>query len=354
MTSPPGHEQGAGSSPAPTRNPARTSVTRNDVATMAGVSPAVVSYVLNDGPRPVSAATRRRVEAAVQALGYRPDGRARSLRLGRTHALGLILPDASNPFFAELAHAVERAAARNGYALLICNTSDSAADEKRYLDDLAQRRVDGMIVVSARTDRDLSTWARTTIPIVAMDRLPDETNVSTVRFANGEGAATATGHLLAHGRHHVALIAGPSHLAVSAARTAGWRGAMTSAGAQAGEHLHAPFTYLGGYQAACALLSRPEKPAAVLVASDVQAVGVISAAATLGVRVPEDLAVASIDGTRAAAFANPALTTVSQPVDRMAACAVRHVIHGKGEIIHRTYTGKLILRRSCGCPGQPT
>lgn len=316
---------------------------------MAGVSPAVVSYVLNDGPRPVSAATRQKVEQAIQVLGYRPDGRARSLKLGRTHALGLILPDASNPFFAELAHAVERAAARDGYALLICNTSDSSTDEERYLDDLAQRRVDGMIVVSARTDRNLSTWARTTIPIVAMDRLPDETNVSTVRFAHDKGAFTATTHLLAHGREHIALIAGPAHLAVNEARTAGWHRALTASSAHAGACVHAPFTYLGGYQAAHALLSRPDRPDAALVASDVQAVGVISAAAHLGLNIPDELALASIDGTQAAAFSNPGLTTVSQPVDRMAACAVRHVIHGQGDIVHRTYSGRLIRRRSCGC-----
>ncbi|GAA3774889.1 hypothetical protein GCM10022225_73420 [Plantactinospora mayteni] len=84
-------------------------------------------------------------------------------------------------------------------------------------------------------------------------------------------------------------------------------------------------------------------------ASDVQAVGVISAAASLGLRIPDDLAVVSIDGTRAAAFANPGLTTVSQPVARMAACAVQHVTSRQREVIHRTYTGRLVRRRSCGC-----
>lgn len=351
MTSLPGSDGGAGSVPAPPPGtPGHRTVTRDDVAALAGVSAAVVSYVLNDGPRPVSATTREKVEAAVQALGYRPDGRARSLRLGRTHALGLILPDAANPFFAELAHAIERAAARDGYALLICNTSDSPADEQRYLDDLARRRVDGMIVVSARTDTDLSRWVRAATPIVAMDRLPDDSQVSTVRFAHDKGAATATRHLLGHGLRHIGLIAGPSHLAVSEARAAGWRHAMTMSATPADSCVHAPFSYLGGYRAALDLLGRQDRPEAILTSSDVQAVGTISAAAHLGVRVPDDLAVASIDGTRAAAFANPGLTTVSQPVDRMAACAVQHVIHGGGEVIHRTYSGRLIRRRSCGCP----
>ena len=351
MTSPTRHGVEAGPSPASApATPADGPVTRNDVATAAGVSTAVVSYVLNDGPRPVSAATRRKVEAAIQALGYRPDGRARSLKLGRTHALGLILPDAANPFFAELARAVERAAAREGHALLICNTSDRPTDEERYLDDLTRRRVDGMIVVSARTDTDLSAWVRTTTPIVAMDRLPDDTNVSTVRFAHDKGASTATRHLLGHGRERIALIAGPAHLAVTEARTAGWHRAAPARDGHAGVPVHAPFTYLGGYRAARTLLSRDDRPDAILASADVQAVGVISAAAHLGVRIPDELAVASIDGTRAAAFANPSLTTVRQPVDQMAACAVRHVIRGRGEIIHRTFGGRLIRRRSCGCP----
>lgn len=361
MTSQSPRGGGAGSDPAPP--PAGTGLgqagsplttagaTRNDVARLAGVSPPVVSYVLNDGPRPVSPATRRKVEAAVAALDYRPDGRARSLKLGRTHALGLILPDASNPFFAELAHAVERAAARDGYALLICNTSDSPADEERYLDDLAQRRVDGLILVSASTARDLTPWARGSTPIVALDRQPGESNVSTVRFAHDRGAATATRHLLQHGRRDVALIAGPAHLVVSEARARGWRRALGSSRGAGSVCVHAPFTYLGGYEAARELLSGPRPPDAIVAAADVQAVGVISAAAHLGVSIPDQLAVASIDGTRAAAFSNPALTTVSQPVDRMAAVAVAQVVARAG-IIHRCFVGTLVSRRSCGCPAQ--
>lgn len=325
-------------------------MTRDDVARLAGVSPPVVSYVLNNGPRPVSAPTRRKVEAAIAELDYRPDGRARSLKLGRTHALGLILPDASNPFFAELAHAVERAAAREGYALLICNTSDSLVDEERYLDDLTQRRVDGLILVSASTDRDLTPWSRGSTPIVAMDRLPDESNVSTVRFAHDRGAAIATRHLLEHGYRDIALVAGPSHLLVSEARTKGWRRALRAAGDEVPTCINAPFTYSGGYEAAHSLLTAPGRPDAIVATSDVQAVGVISAAAQLGLSIPAELAVASIDGTRAAAYSNPGLTTVRQPVDRMASCAVGHVIRRDG-IIHRTFNGALIARGSCGCAG---
>jgi LacI family transcriptional regulator len=341
---------GTGTLPVPTSlTPTTRGVTRDDVARAAGVSTAVVSYVLNNGPRPVSPSTRQRVEEAIRVLGYRPDARARSLKLGRTHALGVILPDASNPFFAELAHAVERAAARLGYALLICNTSNSPTDEERYLDDLAQRRVDGVILVSATTDRDLSPWARTSTPIVAMDRLPDESNVSTVRFAHDRGAALATRHLLTHGYRDIALVTGPAHLAVSAARSAGWNRATRRTGGQ-GRCVHAPFTFKGGYEATLNLLTGPTPPEAILASSDVQAIGVISAAAHLGVSIPDNLAIASIDGTPAAAYSNPELTTVRQPVERMASCAVTHLVEGDG-IIHHTFTGRLLQRRSCGCPG---
>ena len=108
-------------------------VTRNDVAKKAGVSPAVVSYVLSPGQRPVSEKARARVLAAVKELGYRPDGLARSLKVGRTKTLGLVLPDASNPFFAELARAIEDAAYMRGYAVMVCNSADDLEREHAYI-----------------------------------------------------------------------------------------------------------------------------------------------------------------------------------------------------------------------------
>ena len=147
-------------------------VTRNDVARRARVSPGVVSYVLNDGPRPVAKETRKRVLDAVKELGYRPDGLARSLRIGRTRTLGLVLPDASNPFFAELARAIENAAYARGHAVMVCNSADDSTREHTYIQSLADRRIDGLILISATSSQDLSDVTGISIPVVALDRSP--------------------------------------------------------------------------------------------------------------------------------------------------------------------------------------
>lgn len=325
------------------------SPTRNDVARLAGVSTAVVSYVLNSGPKPVSQAKRERVEQAVAALNYQPDARARSLRLGRTHALGLIVPDAVNPFFAELAQAIERSAAPHGLAVLMCTTADDPAREAAYLEDLAQRRVDGVILISSRTDQDLTPATALSVPVVVMDRTPDDSPISTIEFDNVAGAAAATRHLVDHGHTTVHFIGGPEDVAVSNRRIDGWRRTITDANLKTPRPVHSAFTYEGGRHSADRLLSRRTRPTAIVVASDVQAIGAISAAAELGLRIPEELALVSVDGTRAAAFANPALTTVSQPIEHMASLAVGMVVGGGAEPTHETVRGTLMIRRSCGC-----
>src|SRR5690606_31659538 len=124
-------------------------VTRDDVARRAGTSPAVVSYVLNNGPRPVAAATRARVEAAVAELGYRPNLVAKALRSARSNTIGLVVPDSTESFFTELVHAVERAAHAEGMLVLLGNSGFSPVQERRYAQTLAGMRVNGLLLVQA-------------------------------------------------------------------------------------------------------------------------------------------------------------------------------------------------------------
>ena len=322
-------------------------VTRNDVARAAGVSAAVVSYVLNDGPRPVSAAARSRVLAAVAALGYRPDGLARSLRVGRTKTLGLVLPDASNPFFAELALAIEDAAYARGFAVMVCNSADDVDRERTYIASLAERRIDGLILVSTTSGQDLSAATSLSIPVVALDRSPDDAPVSTIRADTLEGAYLGTRHLLDHGHSSVALVVGPD-AGISDDRRLGWRRALTEAGRPPGVEVAAPFTYDGGREA-LERLDAAGHPTAVLVSSDVQALGLLGSLAADGRRAPGDLAVVSIDGTTAGRYAIPSLTTIAQPIGIMGSTAVAHLIDNPREVIHLTLSNDLRIRRSCGC-----
>lgn len=322
-------------------------VTRNDVARTAKVSPGVVSYVLNGGPRPVSAAARKRVLDAVEALGYRPDGLARSLKVGRTKTLGLVVPDASNPFFAELALAIEDAAYARGYAVMMCNSADDVDREYTYITSLAERRIDGLVLVSAITGQDLTAVTSLQIPVVALDRSPDDSPVSTIRAANHDGASLGTHHLISHGHLTVAFVAGPD-ASVSDARRLGWKQALKESGATPGLEIASPFTYAGGRDAAEQLIAHGRVPA-VLASSDVQALGLISGLISAGLSVPDDVAVVSIDGTTAGVYSTPALTTIAQPIREMGEAAVFHLIDNPGETIHRVISNDLVIRGSCGC-----
>jgi LacI family transcriptional regulator len=322
-------------------------VTRNDVARMAGVSPAVVSYVLNSGPRPVSDRAKARVLAAVKELGYRPDGLARSLKVGRTKTLGLVLPDASNPFFAELARAIEDAAYARGYAVMVCNSADDLERERAYIASLAERRIDGLILISATSGQDLTDFTQLAIPIVALDRSPDESPVSTIRADNEDGAYQGTRHLLEHGHREIAFVGGPD-TGVSDARRQGWLRALRDRGFEPGAECRATFSFEGGHGAAGILLAST-RPMAVLVSSDIQAIGLISGLRRAGLRVPDDIALVSIDGTTAGEYAVPSLTSIAQPVGRMGTTAVTHLIDNAREIIHLALDNRLVVRESCGC-----
>lgn len=328
-------------------------VTRNDVAKAAGVSPGVVSYVLNSGPRPVSAAARQRVLNAVEALGYRPDGLARSLKTGQTDTFGLVLPDASNPFFAELARAIEDAAFTAGKSVLVCNSADNTARERSYLSTLVEKRVDGIILASASGEEDLTDVLSRAIPIVSMDRYRADTKVSTVKFDNRHAGYEVTRHLLQHGHSRLALIGGPQYAPVSGERLQGCSEAVAAAHGGDLSVIHdAPFTFAGGYEAARAIMKSRTVPTGIVCSSDVQAIGASAALRSAGLRVPEDAALGSIDGTTWAAYSYPSLTSVAQPIGEMARLAVESLLSPNADS-HTTLKGTLIPGQSCGCKSSP-
>ena len=323
-------------------------MTRRDVALLAGVSPAVVSYVLNNGPRPVSTGARQRVLDAVKQLSYKPDGLARSLRFGRTNTLGLVVPDTSNPFFGELAHAIEDAAFARDFAVLVCNSAGESLRERAYISSLAERRVDGLILVSISEEQDLSDMTNLSIPVVAMDRSPTRAPISTIRSDNEHAAALGTKHLLEHGHHRIGFVAGPGS-GISDERLQGWLSTLREAGVAKGPIARAPFSFSGGFDAAVEVLCGVDKPTAILVSSDVQAIGLLSRLNSMHLKVPNDVAVVAIDGSEIGGYVVPTLTSVAQSTVRMAREAVRHLIDNPTERIHALFENALIARESCGC-----
>lgn len=335
-------------------------VRRADVARLAGTSPAVVSYVLNGGPRPVAPATRERVLAAVQQLGYRPNGIARSLRLNRTMTLGLVVPDTANPFFAELARAVEECAFDHNYTLLIGNSAEDDVRQTSYVRTFLERQVDGLFLVPAHGPLTCSAeLMRAKTPWVVLDRhAPGVSGVPEVRVDNRAGARDATKHLVEHGHTRIGCIAGPADVLSAVDRVEGWREAMTEAGILPEHRLlrQGPFGRRAGYQAARDLLATTDITA-VFVASDEQGFGVIRALAEAGIRCPGDLAVVSFDGIAAAAYATPALSTMAQPFAEIATIGMgllRRRINGDSAGVDPAILPVTFRSGgSCGCPDPP-
>ncbi|GHC99548.1 LacI family transcriptional regulator [Zhihengliuella salsuginis] len=334
-----------------TSNGAKASVTRKDVARLAGVSTAVVSYVVNGGPKHVAPATEAKVRQAVEALGYQPNAAARALKLGSSEMLGMVVPDATNAFFASMVRAVENAALERGFAVLFADSDGSLRTERRLVKNLVNRRVDGVFLCSVLADPDLGDLARADIPAVLLNRSVESPAFSSVGVTFEEGARRAVEHLIGHGHRDVGLIMGTSTVEELDGREAGWRRGLEEAGLPEGAIIRSEFTREGGYRAGQRFLAAKERPPAVFVSSDLQAIGFMRAILEAGLRVPDDLAIFAFDGSPESAYSWPSLSTVVQPVEEMARAAVDALFasRGGGEVEHRVFDVELRPRASCGC-----
>ena len=209
----------------------RAPATRADVAKLAGVSTAVVSYVVNDGPRPVATATAVRVREAMELLGYRPNASARALRRGTTETLGLVVADSLNPFFSEYTAEVVRAAAARGKRVLVADTHQNIEAEQDIVEDLVSRQVDGLLFASsfARFDRS-RVFQGAGIPTVLIDCPGPVPGRRTVGSDAGGAAEMLVNHLIQHGRQRIAMIIGDGGFGDPDPREQGWRRALSSAG----------------------------------------------------------------------------------------------------------------------------
>ena len=335
-------------------------VTRDDVARRAGTSSAVVSYVVNNGPRRVSDKTRAKVLAAIEELGYRPNGFARALRSTRSRLLGLVLPDNSNPFFAELARVIEDEAFRRGYLLLLGNSTENDERQAAYVREFLELRVEGLLLISAANGQpqadltlSLDELQGSRIPTVVLDRAISGLHASYLSVDNFGGGYLATRHLLEHGHREVACLAGPEVTHPAESRTRGWRRAIREAGLSAESQvlLRSPFRRESGYAAMVDLLRGQGAPSAVFAESDEQAIGVLRAAAECAVSVPEDLALVSFDGIPESRFTSPRLTTVAQPFEEIGRQAVELALgeQSRGAGARVRLPVKLAIGESCGC-----
>lgn len=304
--------------------------TIRDVARTAGVSVSVVSRVLNDGSGPVAVETRRKVVQAIDELGFRRRAAARDLSNGQTLAVGLVLPDLTNPFFSRLADRIVWEARSRGAQVLLLTTQEDPHIEGEALNDLLDRSVGGVIATPAGGNVD--RWHRLRamgIDLVFVDRTLDGLEeVDVVSLQNEASAARATDHLLGLGHTRIAVISGPVETSTGSARIRGYSTALLAAGQVVDPVLvrDVPFRGELGGDAVAALLALPEPPTALVIANTAQVRSAVHRLFQLGVAIPDELSVVVFDDNPWSELVSPPLSVVRQPIDMLARHSVDLVL----------------------------
>jgi DNA-binding LacI/PurR family transcriptional regulator len=335
----------------------REVVQMKDVAERARVSVTTVSHVLN-GSRFVASDTRDRVLRAASELNYYRNVSARLLRRGRSDSLGLIISDIENPFFPELIKTFEQAALADGFEVLLATTNYDPEQSRKAVRRMIENKVIGVAVMTSQLDDSLiEELVANEVPIVRLDSRDVRRARSTIRVDYSHGAQHAVAHLEELGHTRLALIAGPQNRVSAAAYREALLGAVAAAGMALPVIIEGNNQVGGGAAGVRSLLARRDVPTAILCGNDMAALGAMQELQEAGVKVPADMSVVGSDDIALARFANPPLTTVRIPRDRLgiqAFEALRRLQKNKQQrgAAFELQT-ELIVRRSTGtAPGR--
>jgi LacI family repressor for deo operon, udp, cdd, tsx, nupC, and nupG len=293
------------------KKPPRRSNIR-EVAAAAKVSVATVSRTLAM-PEVVLPETRRRVEQVIRRLDYMPNVQARSLRTARTNVIVALVPDISNPFFAEVIRGIEQVAHQNRYSVLLGDTQYNAERERVYADLVSAGQADGLITLQGHIPQITNTAAP---PIVNACEYVTDPAITSVYCDNLGGARLAIEYLLTLGHRSIASISGPMKSPLGIDRQRGFEETLAAAGIKSHRKLtmEGDFSAESGIRCAGALFARGVPFTAIFCANDEMAIGALRAIKSHGLRVPEDISVIGFDDIRFARFSDPPLTTIAQPM----------------------------------------
>ncbi|WP_281975869.1 catabolite control protein A [Halobacillus litoralis] len=300
-------------------------VTIYDVAREASVSMATVSRVVNGNPN-VKPATRKKVHDAIERLGYRPNAVARGLASKKTTTVGVIIPDISSIFFAELARGIEDIATMYNYNIILSNSDQNKDKELHLINAMLGKQVDGLIFMGGNiTDDHIREFKTSSVPIALAATVDETQETPSVNIDYKEASYEATQLLIDHGNKRIAFVAGPEDTIINTDKIAGFKSAMKDNGHESPEDwiVQGDYSYDSGLEALDQILEMKEKPTAIYVSSDEMALGVIHGAQDKGIRVPEDIEVFGFDNTRLATMVRPTLSTVVQPMYDIGAVAMR-------------------------------
>lgn len=343
-----------------------TKLTIADVAHLAKVSTSSVSNLLNGRSTRMRPETRKRIEEAIEQLGYTPNLAARQLKTGHSPIIGLIVPSVANPFFGFFARLVEEVALKSGYQVLLGNSDRDPQRELRYAEELWSYGVRGIIFGSSLTKfTHLENLIHKGMHVVAFDRPPQEGDrliIDSIGIDNVQATRLATKHLLALGHRRIGFISGPIHTVSRMDRLEGFRITMQEAGIELDPKLiwegvannfgdGAAFEL--GRQGAHELLSRSAPPSSIITINDMYALGVYAGARDLGMMIPGDISVTGVDDILFTEIVEPPLTTVKQPLQDITRLAVERLL-GRLQnsctepLGHRILSPQLVVRGSTG------
>lgn len=299
-----------------------------DVARLAGVATSTASIAVNNKGR-VNAATRAKVLAAAQALGYQPNAVARRLASRQTNAIAVVVPSLANPFFATIVHELQRKLLAAGLDIIMYNTEDDVQLEAKHVESLLRNRVDGVVFIGQHTGAEhpndplLRELPERGIQVVLVERELSISPAAQIYADKKEGARNAVRHLVSLGHRRIAMVAGFLNLGGSFLRRGGYEMALKEAGIAIDNELvvDGRFTPLGGYQAAKELLERRPDVSALFVANDLMSIGVLKALQESGRKIPDDVSVIGFDNIPESRFLNPSLSTVEMPTRRLGQAA---------------------------------
>jgi LacI family transcriptional regulator len=342
-------------------------VTIKDLAKQCGLSPTTVSFVLNGSPlaRSIPFRTKQRIKRIAKDLGYRPNSFARSLRSKRSQTVGVMVSDLKDPYVAEILSGIENSLYRSAYTAIVTDIQNDSDRLKRYINVLLERRVDGVITIANSLMLDMDRFLifePAKVPVVIIGR-ESEGAISSVTIDNEAGTRAALEHLYKIGHREFAFIKGPQKVIDSSRRWAGIRSYSQETGLQLDSRLVASISdrvssYDAGYRATKALLRKGPPFTALVAFDDMTAFGSIRALTEKGLRVPEDCSVVGFDDVVAAAFYNPPLSTVHQPLEELGSIAAQifeRAAHGSAKHIpfkaeHRKIVPQFVIRRSTCSP----
>jgi len=336
-------------------------VSIKDIARAAGVSHSTVSRALSDSPL-VNAETKARIQRLAREMGYTPDAWARSLVMGRTKTVGVVVTTIADPFIAEVMQGIESAAYEHGYTVILATSNSEPAREMAAVEMLRSKRVDGVIVTASRVGSLYQDHLeRIGVPVVLINNHSEQSGRYTfsVTVDNQHGGHLATHHLLALSHRRIAYVNGPAGHSSSEGRLAGYLQALAEADIVPDPSLIVPGNGRAeaGQQALAVLMALPHPPTAVFCYNDMTAIGLLQAARASGLAIPRDLAVVGFDDIPFAACACPPLTTIAQPQFEMGQQAMQMLLTlmaapdpTAAPVADVIVQGQLVVRESSGLP----